>query len=424
MATEPPQEQSPTHPRHQGKTARWFTALTGSYAAILAGLTLLNRLGPERWWFTAFNLYLPQAIWLIPGLFLLVICLLSARRRILLPLLCVAWVAGPLMGFCWPGGEVREWQEGVPLRVMTWNIKYGLHGTPAQQALRRDIDAYTPDVVMFQDATNMVNGPLAGYFRQWYLHSQGQFVIASRFPLSGAQALPIELPWGRHTCMRYQLRAGSTDVTLYNVHFESPRVGLSAVTSSGRRPSHLPMAIQRFEQNVLTRLVQGRIVREFIRRERGPVILAGDLNSPDASLVCAGLREIGLHDAFREGGRGYGYTYGHFLLQHRLPWLRSSWMRIDHIMMNSRFRTVRCWTGTGDASDHRPVIADLILKPLSQIVFTEPLPFTVSVSNRYHLANTGLRQAQAERHHANICMERSTRRRPVVVPWSAAPAFP
>jgi endonuclease/exonuclease/phosphatase family metal-dependent hydrolase len=74
------------------------------------------------------------------------------------------------------------------------------------------------------------------------------------------------------------------------------------------------------------------------------------------------LRDANLHDAFAEGGRGYGYTYGHFLLRNRIPWLPgASWMRIDHIMLSRRFRTLRCWTGTGKASDHRPVFADLLV---------------------------------------------------------------
>lgn len=329
---------------------------------MLAGLTLMNRLGPERWWFAAFNLYLPQIVWLIPGLFLSLISLLIARRWLWLPLLCVAWAAGPLMGFCWPLGKAHERAEGVPLRVMTWNVKYATHGTPAHQALRQDISTRNPDIALFQDAGGMLKGPLKTFFRQWNIHSQGQFVIASRYPLVGVEALPINLPWGTQSCMRYRLRINSTIVTLYNIHFESPRAGLSAVSSARKRPRHLPLAIQRLEQNVAIRLAQGRSVREFIHQERGPVIIAGDLNSPDASLVCAGLREVGLHDAFNEAGRGYGYTYGHLLLLQRIPWLRASWMRIDHIMMNSRFRSVRCWTGTGDASDHRPVIADLILK--------------------------------------------------------------
>jgi endonuclease/exonuclease/phosphatase family metal-dependent hydrolase len=48
-------------------------------------------------------------------------------------------------------------------------------------------------------------------------------------------------------------------------------------------------------------------------------------------------------------------------LKHRMPTFNVSWMRIDHIMMSSHFQSRDCWTGTGEASDHRPVIADLVL---------------------------------------------------------------
>jgi endonuclease/exonuclease/phosphatase family metal-dependent hydrolase len=36
-------------------------------------------------------------------------------------------------------------------------------------------------------------------------------------------------------------------------------------------------------------------------------------------------------------------------------------MRIDHIMTSAQLHAWRCWVGTGWASDHRPVIADLTL---------------------------------------------------------------
>lgn len=333
------------------------------YAGTLAALTLLNRLGPERWWFTAFNLYLPQAIWLIPGVVFIIICFLTARRWLWLPLLCVAWVAGPLMGLCWPWGQAHGSSTATPVRVMTWNVKYCSRGKLAQQALRDDIARANPDIVMLQDAGGILKGALGSYFAKWHLHSQEQFVIASRFPLAETEILSIGRPSGKQkTFARYRVKIGSTPVSLYNIHLESPREGLSAVGSARKRPWYLPKGIQRFERNVSIRLIQARMVQDFISQEKGPVIIGGDLNSPDASQVCAGLRDAGLHDAFAEGGRGYGYTYGHFLLQRRIPWMRVSWMRIDHVMMSSHFKTLSCRTGTGEASDHRPVIADLLFQ--------------------------------------------------------------
>jgi endonuclease/exonuclease/phosphatase (EEP) superfamily protein YafD len=124
----------------------------------------------------------------------------------------------------------------------------------------------------------------------------------------------------------------------------------------------LPRAIERLEDNVEARFSQVREIKELIQQEQGPVIVAGDLNSPEASLVSRTLREAKLHDAFAEAGKGYGYTYGHFLLRNRLPLLNSSWMRIDHIMMSPHLEAQRCWAGPADASEHRPVIADLVLK--------------------------------------------------------------
>jgi endonuclease/exonuclease/phosphatase (EEP) superfamily protein YafD len=158
------------------------------------------------------------------------------------------------------------------------------------------------------------------------------------------------------------MRIGPTVVSLYNVHFKTPRRSLNAFREARRQPWYLPKAINSFDNNVTLRLVQATSMLEYLNREPGPVILTGDLNAPDASMVCATLRGAGLHDAFAERGKGYGFTYGHFLLRHRLPWLRVSWMRIDHVMVNSRFVTRSCRAGSGRASDHRPVIADLILK--------------------------------------------------------------
>ena len=244
---------------------------------------------------------------------------------------------------------------------MTWNVKYGKHDMAAQAALVYHIDGNRPDVVLLQDATNILNGPLGDYLRTWHVRSDGQYVIASRFPLSEMESLRMPMP-GADNCVRCRVHLGPTSITMYNVHFQSPREGLSAFMASRKRPGDLPEAVKRHEDNVDIRLFQARAIRELIRNEQGPVIVAGDLNSADPSLVCKMLRDAGLHDAFAEGGRGYGYTYGHFLLQHRFPWLKTSWMRIDHIMVNPQLRTLRCWTGPLEASDHRPVIADLTVQ--------------------------------------------------------------
>jgi len=348
--------------KHQSAPV-WLCACSAAYLALLAALTLLNRFGADLCWPGALNLYLPQALWALPGLLLAALALPCARRWCWLPLLGVAWVAGPLMGFCspWPG---NRWEQGgLPLRVMTWNVKYSAGDRPAQLALRREIEQQAPVVVLFQDAGGLLDGPLAGYFRGWNVRSSGQYVVASRLPLGELQLLPIAFPGAEQNLVRTELLVGPLRVALYDVHLQSPRDGLNALRGVRRNPGFLPVALWQLRENVAARLTQAGALREYLSRERGPFIVAGDLNSTESSRVCPLLEASGLHDAFSEAGRGYGYSYGHFLLQHRIPAWNFSWMRIDHIMTSRQLAARSCWAGSSRASAHRPVIADLFLFP-------------------------------------------------------------
>ena len=338
----------------------WLLILTGVYAIILGAIAVFNWLGPDRFWLGALNLYLPQVMWALPGLVLAFLMYRADRSWIWLPLLCVLCVLGPIMGYKWPLPSAKAEAAGFSVRVMTWNIKYGKHDL---MPLIDEVARCQPDIIFFQDAVDATPGPLADYFSKWQVRNQGQYLIASRYPLSEAEVFDLPSSDNRKdNFLRCRMRIGSEEVSLYNVHFRTPRRSLNAFRKVKKGPWYIPRAIERFNNNVTTRLVQARTVAGYLADEKGPVIVAGDLNSPDASMVCGTLRDAGLHDAFAERGRGYGYTYGHLLFKRRLPWLRVSWMRIDHIMASSGFLGQRCWVGTGKASDHRPVIADFILK--------------------------------------------------------------
>ena len=332
--------------------------LIAAHGVLLAVLTWVNHVGAEHWWLGALNLYLPQVFWAVPAAVLLLFSLRAGRHWAWLPLLYLAWVLGPIMGFCWSRRTPPGPMAGPSLRVMTCNAKYGKRDS---LELLKDIQRYRPDLVLLQDANGCLQGAPGTFFASWNVYYFDQFVIASRLPLASATLREMPCLTGTQAFFRAQLKLGGRTVTLYNVHFQSPRDSLNAFrTEKGGRWDPLN-AIQDLEHNAAMRLAQAQGLRDLVRAERNPVIIAGDLNSTDASRVCATLREAGLRDAFAAGGRGYGYTYGHFLLEHRLPWLRMSWMRIDHIMAGGGITPWHCWVGTGRASDHRPVFADLAL---------------------------------------------------------------
>ena len=91
-----------------------------------------------------------------------------------------------------------------------------------------------------------------------------------------------------------------------------------------------------------------------------PAVLIGDLNATDQSEEHAILTGLGLVDAFRAAGFGFGPTfpshqgYGYPFKQ-AIPLVR-----VDYVFHTRHFEPVRAWVGPDVESDHLPVIAELI----------------------------------------------------------------
>ena len=82
-----------------------------------------------------------------------------------------------------------------------------------------------------------------------------------------------------------------------------------------------------------------------------PIIVGGDFNANPCDPIFAEL-PVSLQDAFVSAGCGWGNT-----IIKDIPFLR-----IDQIWINDSFQPVRVITNTSVDTDHRTVIADLILK--------------------------------------------------------------
>lgn len=93
--------------------------------------------------------------------------------------------------------------------------------------------------------------------------------------------------------------------------------------------------------------------------DASPSLLVGDFNKTPYSLLYRRLRRYGLLDAFREGGRGLGFTFPVFGRFHRLP--LPPLVRIDYIWHTPDLRVLGCRTGPDGGSDHLPLQAELEL---------------------------------------------------------------
>jgi len=317
------------------------------------GLTVAQQLVGEGPWWLELSRYLPYPLLVAPAVVALLLSPALGWRWMLAAIATIAAFATAAMGLVWNGGA-----DDAPadLRVMTYNVKalLAIERRGGLAALAAEVERHRPDVVVMQDSSALMRGrdpahpgPLFGLAE---VRKEGQYVIASRWSLrdcataqaaNGAEALAF----ARCTI---DVGGGRT-FTLVDAHLESPRSGLVAARREGLD------GIDLWESNRAGRLAQARALAAVLQASARPIVLGGDLNAPQSSAVIRSLLAIGLRDAFASAGNGYGYTYGHTLRP------RFSFLRIDHILVSDEVEVVRAFVGGNEASDHRPVIADLRL---------------------------------------------------------------
>jgi endonuclease/exonuclease/phosphatase (EEP) superfamily protein YafD len=298
-------------------------------------------------WWLELSRYLPFPALLGPAAVALVVSRWLGRWWMAASAVALVAVLTLVMGFEWN----RPDTEGVPLRLMTYNIKaYRAEGIPGGfAALAKEVALQNPDVLVMQDAQPISRArPPISTLPHTFL--AGQYAVASRYPLRSCALRRTGSPDDEISYVHCVLEVDGSDVDLVTVHFESPRTGLNAARREGLG------GVDEWKQNFEVRLGQARALARELLELRRPLIVAGDLNAPETSPVIRTLLGSGLRDAYSSAGRGYGYTHGHALR------LGFSFLRIDHVLLNSEIGVSRCFVGNSEASEHRPVIADLLLR--------------------------------------------------------------
>lgn len=321
---------------------------------VVAGIVVLAagyKVGPEHFWLFALAQYVPYPAFLLPSLAAVGLSITLGWGFRLAALLGLGLVLTSVTGLEFNRGEGGSGR----VRLMTYNIKDYVSARHANglAAVAQEIDRHDPDIVVLQDARQVADDGAAdkllailGGRRNF---SFGQYVVASRFPLRDCSRRDIPFREEAHTYVTCIVEINGIEFQLVTVHFITPRSGLAAIRAD-------PLgAIGEWKENVSDRMTQAEELADDLRSRRLPLVVAGDLNAPDTSLVVRTLLETGLRDAFATAGVGYGHTWGHSLS------LRFSFLRIDHILVSPEFAVADCFAGGPLGSEHRPVIADLSL---------------------------------------------------------------
>lgn len=303
--------------------------------------------------------FLPLPLWLLSAAI--------ARTRVAALAAVVPWLLflglyGEL--FAPRAAHLRPTAPGTDIRVMSVNALYanGSPDTLAALVLRE-----APDVVLVQELSPALAEALDGAFAPHYPHRdlrphpgpEGGGVW-SRHPLR------VEETWGgapdveRHS-LRWQhlsVDVSGRRVELVNLHLNPPGIHLGTVP-------RFPLPVYAVQFNALRRREVEAFLPALRTLAREPLVVAGDLNLTDQTPEYRGLRGAGLRDAHREAGWGLGLTFPArpklFSLGAPLP--LPSLIRIDYVLHSSHFATRRAWVPHDETgSDHRPVVADLILR--------------------------------------------------------------
>jgi endonuclease/exonuclease/phosphatase (EEP) superfamily protein YafD len=138
-------------------------------------------------------------------------------------------------------------------------------------------------------------------------------------------------------------------VDLLNVHPSIPRIRSAQVG-----PLELPIGLDTQSQAAAVDLELQRITAA-----PRALLVVGDLNMTDRQPSYQRLR-VRLGDAFREAGWGLGLTFPQDRTLHGLP--LPVIVRLDYILHSDVFTATSAHVGIGPGSDHRFVVADLLLR--------------------------------------------------------------
>ena len=314
---------------------------------ISSGLILLGlaeRFIGEGWWLTTLLTYVPQCVFLIPGLLLLPFALGKRRRRAL------AWLGGALLVYLLLDG----WHLSLPaaprtspetsIVLLTYNIESGTQGVDGLAAAIRSV---SPDVVCLQEASAAftLRDPMPRLQRllpEWHFALYADTAIGVRGgTIDSQEALRFPVPGSFRAAQLVKVTLKGRHITLATTHLATAMHGETLTRNRRGMPTYL-------ERTAAVRRIQLDALLARTDTVRGPLILCGDFNTPPRGVEYARLTGR-FTDAFAAVGNGFGWS---FSTVHPL-------LRIDYVWCGKGVRPVEARILDWKHSDHRPVLATL-----------------------------------------------------------------
>lgn len=314
---------------------------------------VVTRVVAEGWWLTTILLYFPQVVYLaVPALAALVGLIGRDWKALGWSAACALFVLWVMMGYNVP---LPHWSVGhgrPRVRVLAYNIEGAVQG---QDGITAQVGRYQPDVVVFSEALGWKDDDatkvfFAKEFPGWHFLYAQEVFIASRWPFVEEESRPLGPEHVKY--QGYPRKAGRVEIDapfgrfqVLGAHFYTSMHGWTLKKEWRRLPAYL-------HETTSARQKQARQLLEWSRTLPGPIIMAGDFNTPPDGRIYRELCQT-LTDSFKEAGVGWGYTF-----PNRRPVLR-----IDYVLHSPHWTAVHSEVGPEFGSDHRPLFCELELNP-------------------------------------------------------------
>lgn len=344
-------------------------ALAGSYAACF--------IDPRTFWPPAF-----LGLAYVPLFFLnLLLLIINIARRKWISLLPVAGIL-----LSWNIlVNTFSFHRATPLppkpspsaiRILTWNIHYFEDDSnPNRDSSRNEMltlaQSTNADVICMQEfswgdqdssksmarISNHLRMPYF-YFQRMESPSEGM-AIFSKYPLINKGMIRFSYEYSGNQGLFADIKKDNKIFRVYTVHLESIRLQNNQLNYISKLVKGKERTIRPSKKiaGQLKRAFQNRSEQVFLIKHHAkncpyPYLVCGDFNDPPSSYSFHEMSR-GLENTFAEKGHGIlPVTYYRGLLKYQ----------IDHILINSGFRTLDHHIITRKLSDHYPVCATLELK--------------------------------------------------------------
>jgi endonuclease/exonuclease/phosphatase family metal-dependent hydrolase len=241
---------------------------------------------------------------------------------------------------------------GQPLRAASFNIHHGVgvDGLLNLERIATVIQDTHPDVIGLQEV-DVHFGERSDFVDQamWLADRLGlNVVFGANLDFDPLTPGAPRRQYGTALLSRYQIREWRNTLLPRPEGGEQRGLLEAVIKVRGVPVRAFNTHLQHNSQ--VERLAQIAAIRAIVAQATESVVLVGDLNATPESPEISAITED-LADAWAEAGVGDGFTYDS----------ETPHARIDYVMTSSDIVARTAAVVTSDASDHLPVVADLVL---------------------------------------------------------------